>query len=71
MRTKIPFDLLNYLKLSVHVFCPAEKGQIDRTNNRTNCMQNKTSVCHWEWSVREDFCYRPFRCDCPTGVLAS
>jgi hypothetical protein len=39
------FCLLNFLKLSIHVFCLAEKGPIDRTNSRTNCTQNKKIVC--------------------------
>ncbi len=31
------FDLLNFLKLSVHVlFCLAEKAKLCRTNGRTN-----------------------------------
>ena len=46
LNKKFTFNLLNFLKLSVHVFCLAEKGQIDRTNSRTDCTQNKNTVCH-------------------------
>ncbi len=37
---------MNFLKLSVHVFCLAEKAKLCRTNSRTNCKQNKITVCH-------------------------
>ncbi len=36
---------MNFLKLSVHVFCLAEKAKLRRTNSRTNCQQNKITVC--------------------------
>jgi len=43
---KLTFDQMNFLKLSVHVFCLAEKAKLRRTNSRTNCQQNKITVCH-------------------------
>ncbi len=46
LKKKITFDLLNFLKLSVHVFCLAEKAKLRRTNSRTNCQQNKITICH-------------------------
>jgi hypothetical protein len=42
---KLTFDRMNFLKLSVHVFCLAEKAKLRRTNSRTNCQQNKITVC--------------------------
>ena len=36
---------MNFLKLSVHVFCLAEKAKLRRTNSRTNCQQNNITVC--------------------------
>jgi hypothetical protein len=42
---KLRFDRMNFLKLSVHVFCLAEKAKLRRTNSRTNCQQNKITVC--------------------------
>ncbi len=42
---KLTFDRMNFLKLSVHVFCLAEKAKLRRTNSRTNCQENKISVC--------------------------
>jgi hypothetical protein len=42
---KLTFDQMNFLKLSVHVFCLAEKAKLRRTNSRTNCQQNKITVC--------------------------
>ena len=39
------FNIVNFLKLSVHVFCLAEKAKLRRTNSRTNCLQNKITVC--------------------------
>jgi hypothetical protein len=38
------FDRMNFHKLSVHVFCLAEKAKLRRTNSRTNCQQNKITV---------------------------
>ena len=43
---KLAFDQMNFLKLSVHVFCLAEKAKLNRTNSRTNCQQNKITICH-------------------------
>ncbi len=43
---KLTFDRMNFHKLSVHVFCLAEKAKLRRTNSRTNCQQNKITVCH-------------------------
>jgi len=42
---KLTLDRMNFLKLSVHVFCLAEKAKLRRTNSRTNCQQNKITVC--------------------------
>ena len=36
---------MNFLKLSVHVFCLAEKAKLRRKNSRTNCQQNKITIC--------------------------
>jgi hypothetical protein len=44
LKKKITFDLLNFLKLSVHVFCLAENAKLCRTNSRTNCQQNKRGL---------------------------
>jgi hypothetical protein len=41
---KLTFDRMNFHKLSVHVFCLAEKAKLRRTN-RKNCQQNKITVC--------------------------
>jgi hypothetical protein len=46
LQKKITFDLLNFLKLLVHVFCLAEQAKLCRTNNKTNCQQNKITICH-------------------------
>ena len=43
---KLTFDRMNFHKLSVHVFCLAEKAKLHRTNSRTNCQQNKITVCN-------------------------
>ncbi len=42
---KLTFDRMNFLKLSVRVFCLAEKAKLRRTISRTNCQQNKITVC--------------------------
>jgi hypothetical protein len=42
---KLTFDRMNFLKLSVHVFCLAEKAKLCRTNSRTNCQQINITVC--------------------------
>jgi hypothetical protein len=41
---KLTFDRMNFLKLSVHVFCLAEKAKLRRTNSRTNCQQNNNRM---------------------------
>jgi hypothetical protein len=45
LKKKITFNLLNFLKLSVHVFCLAERAKLCRTISRTNCQQNKITIC--------------------------
>ncbi len=36
---------MNFLKLSIHVFCLAEKAKLCRINSKTNCQQNKITIC--------------------------
>ncbi len=59
------FDLLNFLKLSVHVFCLAEKAKLCRTNSRTNCTQNKNTRFAWAGGT-----FSPVVLLCQFSVLA-
>ena len=40
------FDIVNFLKLSVQCSAWQKKAKLRRTNSRTNCQQNKITVCH-------------------------
>jgi hypothetical protein len=42
---KNTFDIVNFLKLSVQCSAWQKKAKLRRTNSRTNCQQNKITVC--------------------------
>jgi hypothetical protein len=43
--TKNTFDIVNFLKLSLQCSAWQKKAKLRRTNSRTNCQQNKKTVC--------------------------